>query len=119
MPADFKEENPNYYIEENTSKASRYEQLAEEAVELAHVAQKLARYLRGEQPLADDFDPDEEEEHLIEEYADVELAFDTAVEFHELTGYVGKKLIYIYDSKAERWKKRLQEKKKKEAGHEH
>lgn len=44
------------YIISHSSEASLYEQLAEEAVELAHAAQKIARYLRGEQPLADDFD---------------------------------------------------------------
>lgn len=38
------------YIEEHTPKPALYEQLAEEAVELAHAALKYARVLRGESP---------------------------------------------------------------------
>lgn len=105
-------EDPIEYIFFNSSTASRYEQLAEEAVELAHAAQKLARHLRGEQPLADDFDPDKTMENLIEEYADVSLAFDVA------TGYViaqdqgeemTKKLNDYYCDKQDRWVERLKE----------
>ena len=37
-------------IDQKVSEAGRYEQLAEEAVELAHAAMKKARILRGENP---------------------------------------------------------------------
>ena len=62
------------FIYKNTTKASQYEQVAEEAVELAHVAQKIARILRGEQPVAEGVTFESEFEKFIEEYADVELA---------------------------------------------
>lgn len=43
-------------VRELSTGASLYEQVAEEATELARAAQKIARYLRGEQPVAEDFD---------------------------------------------------------------
>lgn len=51
------------------SKAAIYEQLAEEAIELAHAAQKTARILRGENPTSVTI---EFVRHsLTEEYSDV------------------------------------------------
>lgn len=35
-------------VREPSTEASLFEQVAEEATELAHAAQKIARYLRGE-----------------------------------------------------------------------
>lgn len=92
------------YIISHSSEASLYEQLAEEAVELAHAAQKIARYLRGEQPLADDFDLEKTKENVIEEYADTSIAFDVLLGFVD---EIQKKLNDHYDAKADRWARRL------------
>lgn len=111
-------QDPIEYIASHSSEASRYEQIAEEAVELAHAAQKIARYLRGEQPVADDFDLEKTKENLIEEYADVSLAVDTV---HGFDDDILKRWDGYYVYKSNRWVKRLKEEeaKKKEAGHEH
>lgn len=111
-------EDPIEYIIAHSSEASRYEQVAEEAVELAHAAQKIARYLRGEQPVADSFDLEKTKENLVEEYADVSLAVDTVNGFGD---EILKKWNDYYDAKAKRWVERLKEaeQKKKEAAHEH
>lgn len=95
------------YIMSHSSEASRYEQLAEEAVELAHAAQKIARYLRGEQPVADDFDLEKTKENVLEEYIDTSLAFDALVGFGD---ELEKKLKDRYDAKADRWARRLMKK---------
>ena len=98
------------FIYENTTKASQYEQVAEEAVELAHVAQKIARILRGEQPVAEGVTFESEFEKFIEEYADVELAVfitETIVGGHN---DVDQKFLDIYDEKLLRWYKRIKEK---------
>ena len=98
------------FIYENTTKASQYEQVAEEAVELAHVAQKIARILRGEQPVAKGVTFESEFEKFIEEYADVELAVfitETIVGGHN---DVDQKFLDIYDEKLLRWYKRVKEK---------
>lgn len=101
------------YIVENTSLESRFEMLAEEAVELAHVAQKIARVYRGEQPIDPNLDLGELKNNLIEEYADVQLAFDTV--FGEVHGLpISEASKYrnwddIYDFKLERWYNRLRE----------
>lgn len=114
-PKKFKD--PVEYIAAHSSKASRFEQLAEEAVELAHAAQKIARYLRGEQPVAEDFDLEKTIENLVEEYADVSLAVDTVNGFGD---EILKKWNDYYDAKAARWVKRLKEaeQKKQEAADE-
>lgn len=110
-------EDPIEYIIAHSSEASRYEQLAEEAVELAHAAQKIARYLRGEQPVADDFDLEKTKENLVEEYADVSLAADTVNGFGDK---ILEKWNSYYDAKAARWVERLKKAEKKiEAAHEH
>ena len=62
---------PYDYIRKSIGEAACYEQLAEEAAELAHAALKVARILRGENPT-----PVEIEEALKcvnEEYNDVIL----------------------------------------------
>ena len=98
------------FIYENTTKASQYEQVAEEAVELAHVAQKIARILRGEQPVAEGVTFESEFEKFIEEYADVELA--VFITETIVAGYndVDQKFLDIYDEKLLRWYKRVKEK---------
>lgn len=98
------------FIYANTTKASQYEQVAEEAVELAHVAQKIARILRGEQPVAEGVTFESEFEKFVEEYADVELA----VFITETIGGghydVDKKFLDICDEKLIRWSERVKEK---------
>lgn len=48
-----------------------YESLAEEATELAHAAQKMARLLRKENPVSKDLTEEGIHDNLIEEYSDV------------------------------------------------
>ena len=98
------------YIRTNTSEASRYESLAEEATELAHAAQKLARYLRGEQPLAMDFNPEKEKQHLLEEFTDTNLTFHTLYGLPYEEGDTFNRLDDVYESKLERWVDRIKEK---------
>lgn len=98
------------FIYENTTKASQYEQVAEEAVELAHAAQKIARILRGEQPVAEGVTFESEFEKFIEEYADVELAVfitETIVGGHN---DIDQKFLDIYDEKLLRWCEQIEEK---------
>lgn len=98
------------FIYENTTKASQYEQVAEEAVELAHVAQKIARILRGEQPVAKDVTFESEFEKFIEEYADVELSVFITETIDSGYNDVDQKFLDIYDEKLLRWYKRVKEK---------
>ena len=56
-------------IDQKVSEAGRYEQLAEEAVELAHAAMKKARILRGENPTP--MISSVADAYIIEEYSDV------------------------------------------------
>lgn len=58
------------------SKAAIWELLAEEAVELAHAAQKMARLLRGENPLAPDMTKDQIFQNVVEEFNDVLIETD-------------------------------------------
>lgn len=98
------------FIYENTTKASQYEQVAEEAVELAHVAQKIARILRDEQPVAEGVTFESEFEKFIEEYADVELAVFITETIASGHYDIDKKFLDIYDEKLLRWYKRVKEK---------
>ena len=54
--------------------AATYEMLAEEAMELAHAAQKCARLVRGDNPIRDLKDPGILREHVVEEFNDVLLS---------------------------------------------
>lgn len=58
-----------YKIEDMLDKPVLFEQLAEEAVELAHAALKYARALRGENPIR--MTDDEAFSKITEEYTDV------------------------------------------------
>lgn len=98
------------FIYENTTEASRYEQVAEEAVELAHIAQKLARILRGEQPVAEGVTFESEFEKFIEEFADMELAVSVTETIGGGHFDVDRKFLDIYDEKLIRWCKRIEEK---------
>lgn len=98
------------FIYENTTKASQYEQVAEEAVELAHVAQKIARILRGEQPVAEGVTFESEFERFIEEFADLELAVSVTETIGGGHYDVDQKFLDIYDEKLLRWCERIEEK---------
>lgn len=58
-------------IRERVPAATLYEQLAEECVELAHAALKMARYLRGENPTP--LTEEQIRDSLAEEASDVHL----------------------------------------------
>ena len=92
-------------IAEKLSKAAVLEQMAEEAAELAQAALKLARILRGENPT-----PVSEADAALQlngEMADVEVCGDVLMEH----GIIGANVVWeIYNSKKERWLKRLEEK---------
>ena len=98
------------FIYENTTKASQYEQVAKEAIEFAHVAQKIARILRGEQPVAEGVTFESEFEKFIEEYADVELAVFITETIGGGYNDVDQKFLDIYDEKLLRWYERIKEK---------
>lgn len=79
-------------------KAAAYEQLAEEASELAQAALKCARIIRGNNPTPKKYD--EALLDLIEEYTDVTCAANVCnVEAND----------YIYDQKLNRWINRILE----------
>lgn len=60
------------YIRQQLSEEARYEQLAEEAAELAQAALKVARIMRGENPTP--MSIEEARKNLVEEYSDVTVA---------------------------------------------
>lgn len=64
------------YIRKHTPEAALYEQIAEEAVELAHAAMKYARAIRGESPTPVNLG--KVQEQMREEYSDVYIAAQTA-----------------------------------------
>ena len=98
------------FIYKNTTEASQYEQVAEEAVELAHVAQKIARILRGEQPVAEGVIFESEFEKFIEEFADVELAVFITETIGGGHNDIDEKFLDIFDTKLLRWCERIEEK---------
>ena len=65
-----------------------YEQLAEEAVELAHAALKMARIMRDESPTP--VTEEEARQKLVEEYTDVVLMADFSHVFTDKSVYVSK-----------------------------
>lgn len=84
-------------VRNRLSKPDIYEQLAEEAAELAQAANKMARVLRGTNPT-----PKTEEEalkSLIEEYSDVNLIAEDILEISPSTLTKNYKLY--------RWSRRL------------
>ena len=70
------------YFSDSDKHAALYEQLAEECVELAHEAQKYARYLRGDNPIGESQDDIRAKamktiDKIKEEYSDLWLIADT------------------------------------------
>lgn len=83
---------------------------AEEAVELAHAALKMARKLRGENPTPKSMD--DILEALTEELGDVQINIDKILEY----GIVSKTDVdAVKEFKRKRWEERLREKKKQMA----
>lgn len=113
------------YIKVHSSPESRYEMLAEEAVELAHAAQKYARMMRGEQPVSEDLGQVLVLANLREEIADVLLCIGATVcDFYDedthdtsLNAYLStcakRDIRKIYKEKKARWANRLREKEEK------
>lgn len=93
------------YVNQNSSLPSRYELVAEEAIELAHVAQKLARFLRGEQPVSEEFNFNQEQDHFHEEFVDTVLAVDSIFSVLDSDRY--DSFTRMYNSKLDRWAHRL------------
>lgn len=97
-------------IADKSSEASLYEILAEEAAELSSAASKYARYLRGEQPVKEGLTKEILLEHVIEEYADVDVSMTVAAaktedEFE--APFVWNKVNHMVMKKTERWRDRL------------
>jgi NTP pyrophosphatase (non-canonical NTP hydrolase) len=85
-------------IKQKVSEAALYEQLAEECVELAHAALKLARIKRGENPTP--VSAEEAMDAVMEEYTDLRL-----VAYVLEIGWD----IEVFEQKLLRWHKRLGE----------
>lgn len=97
-------------IARSSSEASLYEILAEEAAELSAAASKYARFLRGEQPVKEGYTKETLLEHVIEEYADVDVSMTVAAaktedEFE--ASFVWGKINHMVMKKIERWHDRL------------
>lgn len=97
-------------IADKSSEASLYEMLAEEAAELSAAASKYARFLRGEQPVKEGLTKEILLEHVIEEYADVDVSMTVAAaktedEFE--ASFVWGKINHMVMKKIERWRDRL------------
>ena len=88
----------NNQIREAVGKAALYEQLAEEAAELAHAALKYARILRGENPTP--VNGNEAFAAVIDEVSDVTLCADICGAPPDLT---------IMYNKRKRWTERIEE----------
>lgn len=98
-------------ISYNCEQASLFEMVAEECSELSHVSSKIARYLRKDQPVSEDFNVMSAFTNFLEEFADVYLvarvawrSTDSSTRFDE------EKFEKFYHDKLERWIKRLHEK---------
>lgn len=98
-------------IADKSSEASLYEMLAEEAAELSAAANKYARFLRGEQPVKEGLTKEILLEHVIEEYADVDVSMTVAAaktedEFE--APFVWNKVNHMTMKKIERWRDRFE-----------
>ena len=91
--------------------ASLFEMVAEECSELSHVSSKIARYLRKDQPVSEDFNIMSAFTNFLEEFADVYLAAKVAQRSTDSFSYFNeKKFEEFYHNKLDRWVKRLNEK---------
>lgn len=87
-------------IRDNVPVPDIFDQLAEEAAELAQAANKMARVMRGTNPA--NIDEREAIKHVIEEYTDVHVVAKDILEL-QVDGLQ-------VDYKIDRWAKRLEEK---------
>lgn len=104
--------NDTKYIWEKLGKAEILCQLAEEAAELSQAALKLRRALTQKNPTP--VTVEEAEEHLLEEFADVNVCLDVLFEGEEDDTYVDS----VYDRaciKEARWASRIRERNGEEA----
>lgn len=92
--------DPEGYIRDRLTKAALYEQMAEEAVELAHACQKMARICRKENPTP--VTEEDAKQNVLEELTDVGIC---AVVL-ELEPELSEEL---FDAKIDRWCHRLDE----------
>lgn len=100
-------------ISYNCEQASLFEMVAEECSELSHVSSKIARYLRKDQPISEDFNIMLTLTNFLEEFADVYLSARVAQRSTDSSSYFNeKKFEDLYYAKLERWLKRLNEKNK-------
>ena len=107
---DMREERAISY---NCEQASLFEMVAEECSELSHVSSKIARYLRKDQPVSEDFNIMSALTNFLEEFADVYLAARVAQRSTDSsTHFDEEKFERFYYNKLERWIKRLHEKNK-------
>lgn len=100
-------------IARSSTEASLYEMLAEEAAELSASASKYARFLRGEQPVKEGLTKEILLEHVIEEYADVDVSMTVAAAKTEgefQAPFVWNKVNHMVMKKIERWRDRLNKK---------
>lgn len=98
-------------ISYNCEQASLFEMVAEECSELSHVSSKIARYLRKDQPVSEDFNIMSAFTNFLEEFADVYLAARVAQRSTDSSSYFNEqKFEEFYHDKLDRWVKRLHEK---------
>lgn len=101
-------------IARSSTEASLYEMLAEESAELSSAASKYARFLRKEQPVKEGLTKEILLEHVIEEYADVDVSMTVAAAKTEdefQAPFVWNKVNHMVMKKIERWRDRLNKKK--------
>lgn len=98
-------------ISYNCEQASSFAMVAEECAELSHVSSKIARYLRKDQPVSEDFNIMSAFTNFLEEFADVYLAARVAQRSTDSCSYFNeKKFEEFYHDKLDRWVKRLNKK---------
>lgn len=97
-------------IANQSTEASLYEMLAEEAAELSSAASKYARFLRGEQPVKEGLTKEILLEHVIEEYADVDVSMTVIQEMYSEDLNIWYKVGEIAEEKMKRWRDRLEAK---------
>lgn len=91
--------------------ASLFEMVAEECSELSHVSSKIARYLRKDQPVSEDFNIMSAFTNFLEEFADVYLTARVAQRSTDSSSYFDEENFEkFYYNKLKRWIKRLNEK---------
>lgn len=98
LEGEYKERvRPNLdYIREHVDRCTVIQQLAEESIELGNAALKLVRVIDGSNPTP--ITLNDAEKHLVEEYTDLMLVAEV----------LGLKVdLDIYETKLERWKKRI------------